>query len=75
MRLSLDDCPDEYCPTPDAAWRPGDRLRPDRDGDLFDGLASGRNAFLWANSGEIATMALFALATVLVIFILIKRGN
>ncbi|MGB7325952.1 MAG: hypothetical protein WBD31_13840 [Rubripirellula sp.] len=74
MQLSSSDCPDGYYPTPDASWRPGDRLRPDSGGDLFDTLAPGRNAFLWANSGDIATLALTALAVGLVIFILIKRS-
>ncbi|QDT08012.1 hypothetical protein K227x_64420 [Rubripirellula lacrimiformis] len=67
------DCPGGQCPTPDASWRPGDRLR-DRTDDLFDGSGV-RNAFLWANSGELSTIALIVIAGVLVLYIIHKRGS
>ena len=71
--LRMSDCPDGQCPTPDQQWRPFDRLRD--DGDLFGGEPL-RNAFAWFNSGELATVALFAIAFVLLLFVLFKhRGR
>ncbi|MCC9654628.1 hypothetical protein [Rhodopirellula halodulae] len=76
MQLSPEDCPDGYCPIEpvDNTWRPFDR---DRDGDrdrLFDRDTGGRNALIWAGSGELATLALIFVAVLLLGFILIKRG-
>ena len=76
MQLAPEDCPDGYCPIEpaDNTWRPFDR---DRDGDrdrLFDRKPSGRNALIWAGSGELATLALIFVAVLLLGFILIKRG-
>lgn len=77
LQLNPEDCPDGYCPL-DATdrWRPTDR---DRDRDrvrdlLFDRAADTRNALIWANAGELATLALIVLAVILLGFILIKRG-
>jgi hypothetical protein len=71
LYLSSQDCPDGFCPTePNDPWRPGDRVRD----LLFDREPSGRNALMWLSSGEIATLALFGLAAILLGFILIKRG-
>jgi hypothetical protein len=77
MILTSEDCPDGYCPTPqpDTSWRPLDRIRPDRDGGgLFDG-APARNAFIWANSQEIITIALLILGAFLLFHILIRKGS
>ncbi|MBX3422009.1 MAG: hypothetical protein KF752_10695 [Pirellulaceae bacterium] len=70
LYLSAEDCPDGYCPTPPSEdRRPLDRVR-----DLFEGTQDTRNALLWLSAGEIATVALIAIAAVLLVFILIKRG-
>jgi hypothetical protein len=75
LQLSPQDCPDGYCPAePTDSWRPFDR---DRDVDrdrLFDRVTDGRNAFIWAGAGELATLALIVVAIILLGFILIKRG-
>lgn len=77
MQLTSQDCPDGYCPTPNQPsdrWRPFDRDTPDRD-SLFDRVDSTRrNAFIWANAGELATFALIGIAAVLVLVILVRRG-
>ena len=71
LYLSAEDCPDGYCPVePVDTWRPGDRLR---DG-LFDKDDNSRNALFWLSAGEMATVALFIVAAILLGFILIKRG-
>ena len=76
LQLAPEDCPDGYCPVEpsEPTWRPFDR---DRDGDrdrLFDQKPGGRNALIWANAGELATIALIFVAVILLGFILIKRG-
>jgi hypothetical protein len=70
MRLN-DNCGPDGCP-PEQSWRPGQRVF-DR---LFDGDAPKNpiEAFLWASAIDIATMAVFGLAFVLLIFILARRG-
>ena len=69
--LSNEDCPDGYCPADQTdRWRPGDRIVD----DLFDESRDTRNALMWFSAGEIATVALIALAIILLGFILIKRG-
>ncbi len=70
LYLSAEDCPDGYCPTPTSEpQRPLDRVR-----DLFDDAKDTRNALMWLSAGEIATVALIAIAVVLLVFILLKRG-
>ncbi|MBB3205541.1 hypothetical protein FHS27_001341 [Rhodopirellula rubra] len=76
LQLSPEDCPDGYCPIEptEPTWRPFDRDR-DRDREpLFDRDSGGRNAFIWAGAGELATLALIVVAIILLGFILIKRG-
>lgn len=73
MSLSSADCPDGQCPSADTSWRPLDRLRPNRDGGLFDNLPA--KAFVWANGSELATVGLMALAACLLFYILMKRGQ
>lgn len=76
MMLSEQDCPDGYCPTPDASWRPFDRVRPDRDGGgLFDLPTPVRSAFFWANVNELATIGLFVIAAFLGFFIMTRRST
>ncbi|MGV3483363.1 MAG: hypothetical protein ACO1RT_02965 [Planctomycetaceae bacterium] len=71
MYLSLDDCPDGYCPVePSDTWRPGDRVRD----LLFDEARDTRDALIWASAGELATIAMIVVAVILLGFILIKRG-
>lgn len=71
MYLSLEDCPDGYCPVePADAWRPGDRVRD----TLFDEDRKPRSLFVWASAGELATLALIVVAIILLGFILVKRG-
>jgi|SRR6056297_2746905 len=65
-----------YCPVEpnEPTWRPFDRDR-DRNRDrLFDRTPGGRNALIWANAGELATLALIVVSGILLGFILIKRG-
>lgn len=73
MQLQASDCPDGLC-FPEQPWRPGDRLRPNGGGGLFDLPIPSQTAFLWANASEIATVALLGLAALLLMFILGKRG-
>lgn len=72
LYLAAEDCPDGYCPVePADTWRPADRVR---DG-LFDRVSrDDRNALMWMSAGEIATVALIAVAVFLLGFILLKRG-
>ncbi len=71
LHLPIEDCPDGYCPVePADTWQPGDRVRD----LLFDRPNRDRNALLWANSGELATLALAGVAAVLLGVIVIKRG-
>lgn len=76
LQLAPEDCPDGYCPVEpnEPTWRPFDRDR-DRNRDrLFDRTPGGRNALIWANAGELATLALIVVSGILLGFILIKRG-
>lgn len=76
LQLAPEDCPDGYCPVEpnEPTWRPFDRDR-DRNRDrLFDRNPGGRNALIWANAGELATLALIVVSGILLGFILIKRG-
>ncbi len=71
MYLSLEDCPDGYCPAePSDSWKPGNRVRD----LLFDGARDTRDAMLWASAGELATIAMIGIAVLLLGFILIRRG-
>ena len=71
MYLSLEDCPDGYCPTePSDNWKPGNRVRD----LLFDGVRDTRDAMLWASAGELATIGMIGVAVILLGFILIRRG-
>lgn len=77
MQLAPQDCPDGICPLPndDQAWRPLDRLRPDRDGGgLFDGGGQ-RSLFMWAGGSEIVQLGVLLVGVGLLIYILAKRGK
>jgi hypothetical protein len=71
MSLFTQDCPDGVCPVdPPDRWRPGSRVRD----TLFDEVRDRRDAFIRASANELATIALFVIAVLLLGFILIKRG-
>lgn len=72
MRLNAEPCGPDGCPPEDnGRWYPGKNI------DLFDRDGAARNpieALIWANAFDLATIGVFGLAALLLIFVLARRS-
>jgi hypothetical protein len=72
MRLE-DNCGPDGCPQPNQdPWRPGSRVV-----NLFDRVDEAKNplqALIWANALDLATLAVFATAALLLVFVIARRS-
>jgi len=71
MRLTSTDCPDGFCPDPsEARTGPFDRIfNRDQPSKVFDV----KNLLVWAGVSDIATLAVFVLIGITLIYILARR--
>lgn len=73
MRLSTDECPDGNCPAVEPpSWKPGDRVR---DVLFNDGPSFARDALVWANMYEIATVGIIFILGCSIAFVLVRRAG